>query len=99
MLKKIKWWLEELSPILLILVMLAFSLWMVVTAESHKGDDSFEAVADAQFVLYDDDGKMYALPDHGVVVDMDEGVQYIYLDGQIVSPRYKCDGTLYTVTE
>lgn len=99
--ERVKWWLYDWAPILLPfgVLMLIFMVLIGASSESYKGDDSYEAVTDAQFVLYGDDGKMYALPDQGVVVDMDEGVQYIYIDGEIVSPRYKCDGTIYTMTE
>lgn len=98
--KRIKWWIEDWAPILVLLGVPIFLILVVASCFGpHKGNNSYEAVRNAQFVLYGDDGKMYALPDQGVVVDMDEGVQYIYIDGEIVSPRYKCDGTIYTMTE
>ena len=97
--KRVKWWLYDWSPILFLFGLLIFLVLVIFYSGPYKGNNSYEAVTNAQFVLYGDDGKMYALPDQGVVVDMDEGVQYIYIDGEIVSPRYKCDGTIYTMTE
>ena len=97
--KRIKWWIKDWAPILVLWGVFIFLILIAASFASYKGDGSYEAVTNAQFVLYGDDGKMYALPDQGVVVDMDEGVQYIYVDGEIVSPRYKRDGTVYTMTE
>ena len=69
-------------------------------------DPTVEEVNNSRFVLYGDDGEI-ELRDYFIIVDMETGVQYLYVhngggyysDGYVVTPLLNQDGTPYSMIE
>lgn len=90
-------------------IIIALLMCIMVLSGCNNGvvrDPTVEEVNNSRFVLYGDDGER-ELRDYFIIVDMETGVQYLYVhngggdysDGYVVTPLLNQDGTPYSMVE